>query len=84
MTHMIEMAIALDGGNQHRILLPQVLFQAFQPLFDGFSCSGHQGFLLISSGNIPESNKFTVDSPGKQSVRLFLLIIFSALFASLR
>jgi hypothetical protein len=68
------MAIALDGGNQHRILLPQVLFQAFQPLFDGFSCSGHQGFLQFDSGmvtgivssigstNISESNKLTADT----------------------
>jgi hypothetical protein len=51
-----------------------VLFQAFQPLFDGFSCSGHQGFLQFDSGmvtgivssigstNISESNKLTADT----------------------
>jgi hypothetical protein len=78
---MIKVAIALDGGNQNRILLPQVLFQTFQSLFNGFSCAGHHGFLQISSGmvpgivcfvistNISESNKFTAETTGTQSVK---------------
>jgi hypothetical protein len=72
MTRMIKAPKALDGGNQHRILLSQVLFKAFQPLFNGLSCAGHQGFLQISSGNMPESNKFTLEAPSTQSIKMLL------------
>jgi hypothetical protein len=93
MTRMIKVTIALDGGNQHRILLPQVLFQAFQPLLDGLPGAGHQGFLCISSGivpgvvsfgntrNIPVSNKLIAQTPGTQGLDLFS---FKYFFASLR